>query len=962
MTVREKSPDRATFVMSEEQKRNLERCSSYIEKIVIPRHVLGFLTPWLPQEAVERIQAEELKGATAATAMLLKYLLQLEAEGWFRGFLDGLSAAGYTGLSQAIEDWDFEKIESLEAFRRLLRTIEPRVKNEIDPRNIITHLTSCIIERDIEEIRQMVEVKGPIAGAEKLIDCLLRSDKEEWPKTFTIALENERYDNVLELWDLKAGNGKHSSGEDTESEMDENTSAFSMLHFSEEPEKECLSSGSTVLSQGNKSSSSEIPEVAFAMKKDFKLRTYQEELAQPALSGKNTIICAPTGSGKTIVSLAICDHHLKTQPQGQKGKVLFLATKVPVYEQQKNVFKQYFDNSGYTVAGISGETHESAPCGMIFEKHDIIVLTPQILVNNLKDGVIPSLSMFTLLIFDECHNTTGNHPYSVLMHNYLSMKLGSSAARLPQIIGLTASVGVGKSKSIKETKEYICKLCAILDAHVISTVRENQEDLQRIVFKPEKIIREVGKRQEDRFSEIICSMMAKTEEMAKKVFPSLDSLSNIQTRSYGTQKYEQWIVDTQKKCRLLKMEDKVEESLICRTLFTYTEHLRKYNDALMINEDARTKDALNYLEDFFKNVKNGGYDETEKNLTENFEAKKQKLCEVSEDDLNENPKLDDLICILDDEYRQNPQTRTLLFVKTRALVTALKNWIEESEILSYLKPDVLIGRRKRDESTGMTLPSQKGVLDSFKSSDNSKMLIATSVADEGIDIAQCNLVLLYEYVGNVIKMIQVRGRGRAKDSKCILVTSKPDQAEKERINIYHETMMTKALEELQLMKEREFLDMIASMQHVEKIVRDAKNLSARRTPEGGNKKLLCGRCKRFACYTDDIRTIQNAHHAVIDKTFAERYRTKPHTKPRSFQGFQKRSKLMCNDSNCLHDWGITANYLTLRDIPLIKIESFVVEDIETGEQNIFTKWVGVNFTMKEFNMGEMVKKAPTDLQ
>lgn len=57
----------------------------------------------------------------------------------------------------------------------------------------------------------------------------------------------------------------------------------------------------------------------------------------------------------------------------------------------------------------------------------------------------------------------------------------------------------------------------------------------------------------------------------------------------------------------------------------------------------------------------------------------------------------------------------------------------------------------------MTLPAQKGVLHTFKTSGESKILIATSVADEGIDIAQCNLVILYEYVGNVITMIQTRG-------------------------------------------------------------------------------------------------------------------------------------------------------------------------------------------------------------
>lgn len=58
--------------------------------------------------------------------------------------------------------------------------------------------------------------------------------------------------------------------------------------------------------------------------------------------------------------------------------------------------------------------------------------------------------------------------------------------------------------------------------------------------------------------------------------------------------------------------------------------------------------------------------------------------------------------------------------------------------------------------TGMTLPAQKCALDAFRANGDN-ILIVTSVADEGIDIAQCNLVILYEYVGNVIKMIQTRG-------------------------------------------------------------------------------------------------------------------------------------------------------------------------------------------------------------
>lgn len=48
--------------------------------------------------------------------------------------------------------------------------------------------------------------------------------------------------------------------------------------------------------------------------------------------------------------------------------------------------------------------------------------------------------------------------------------------------------------------------------------------------------------------------------------------------------------------------------------------------------------------------------------------KEPELTALSKDESNENPKLEELACILDEAYRYNPQTRTILFAKTRALV------------------------------------------------------------------------------------------------------------------------------------------------------------------------------------------------------------------------------------------------------------------------------------------------------
>lgn len=48
--------------------------------------------------------------------------------------------------------------------------------------------------------------------------------------------------------------------------------------------------------------------------------------------------------------------------------------------------------------------------------------------------------------------------------------------------------------------------------------------------------------------------------------------------------------------------------------------------------------------------------------------KEPELTALSKDESNENPKLEELTCILDEAYHYNPQTRTILFAKTRALV------------------------------------------------------------------------------------------------------------------------------------------------------------------------------------------------------------------------------------------------------------------------------------------------------
>ncbi|HDQ16327.1 MAG TPA: hypothetical protein ENN45_04645, partial [Bacteroidetes bacterium] len=83
-----------------------------------------------------------------------------------------------------------------------------------------------------------------------------------------------------------------------------------------------------------------------------------------------------------------------------------------------------------------------------------------------------------------------------------------------------------------------------------------------------------------------------------------------------------------------------------------------------------------------------------------------------------------------------------------------------------------VGQASKDEDKGLSQKQQANVIKKFKSGEYN-ILIATSVAEEGLDIPSTDLVVFYEPVPSEIRLIQRRGRtGRKMPGKVIILIAK----------------------------------------------------------------------------------------------------------------------------------------------------------------------------------------------
>ncbi|KAJ8093606.1 Dicer-like protein 1 [Marasmius tenuissimus] len=489
-------------------------------------------------------------------------------------------------------------------------------------------------------------------------------------------------------------------------------------------------------------------------------RQYQEEIFVQA-QRENVIAALGTGSGKTYISTLLIKW-IATQEISRGRAVVFLVPKVPLVEQQGEFIAKH---TTLRVAKLHGESaHELTNrkgWEKTFAKNDVLVMTAQIFLNLITHSLW-SINKVSLLVFDECHHTRKNHPYNGIMREYMLVP----EEERPKVFGLTAS----PIQNAKNPIDSLNELQMNMNARVIG-VLDNVAELTKHTPKPIEVIKEY-------------TLPPETYDFPE---PSLFDCLNVFDPTTIKVISDIW-VDIERRYYVTR------ESLgpYCASLYLFSEvkrailalgqlESRKDIDPDLIVQRAPVDqeipldllemiDILLEYEGFFTSL------DSSPSLPLTVP-----ISWVT-------PKVKVLVDVLAAHYSSTFQG--IIFVDQRQVAACLAKVLPHVIGLEGLLQcgEVVGNNSDRNDMTKNNPASGTGnpPADTLKLFRDGvlNLLIATSVAEEGLDFPACDLVIRFDPLQHMVGYIQSRGRARNKISKFIIMLPEGDSVSLSRYHAF----------------------------------------------------------------------------------------------------------------------------------------------------------------------------------
>jgi Fanconi anemia group M protein len=462
-------------------------------------------------------------------------------------------------------------------------------------------------------------------------------------------------------------------------------------------------------------------------------RDYQINIAEGCLQ-RSTLVVLPTGLGKTIIALIVIAKVLEKK----EGKILFMAPTKPLVEQHASFLKKFLKADAVIFTGeVAPKEREK-----LWKECDIIVSTPQVIANDLISDRI-SLSNVSLIIFDEAHRAVGNYAYVFVAEKF--KEYGGLS------LGMTASPGSDVNKIIdvySNLNFHGVEIRSEYDPDVVNYVHDVK--IKWIHVDIPKQIKIVAKLLRDVLDQQIKELQKHGLLIGRKV---------VSTRN---------LLDVQK-----QIQSKLKSG---KTSYFHAATIQakalKVNHAIELAETQGVSALNNYFERLTVEASTKGSSKASRSLVK--EPKIKKAMELSKEMHFEHPKLARIVDVVKNQIKEKRDSRIIVFTHYRDTAELVTNELSK---IKDVRPVRFVGQANRGKDKGLRQKEQVEAIQKFKEGIYNVM-VATSVAEEGLDIPSTDLVVFYEPVPSEIRTIQRRGRtGRRMAGEVVILITKSSRDE-----------------------------------------------------------------------------------------------------------------------------------------------------------------------------------------
>jgi Fanconi anemia group M protein len=495
-------------------------------------------------------------------------------------------------------------------------------------------------------------------------------------------------------------------------------------------------------------------------------RKYQIAIAVHATED-NTLVVLPTGLGKTAVALLVTAMRLRACG----GKILMMAPTKPLVDQHLKMFSDKLiepdgdrETMGSGFALFTGETPTDERKEM-WKSSRVIFATPQVIKNDIIAGRY-SLKDVSLLIVDECHRAVGNYAYVFIAEEY--MKTGKN----PLILAMTASPG--------SKEEKLMDVCYALSVKIVETRTEENADVKPYIHEREIKYVDITLPPELEHAVIV---LKKLLDMRLKglgelgyIVPSADKLTMAALNSINVQIQR-------------KIAERNTDAFLAASVHA---EIMKIRHAVTLAESQGSEILKAYLNKLSaEGMSPSGTKASQRLCRDELFVSLLKDTDTWEYELL--PKFEKTFELVSTQLGEYPESRIIIFANFRDTVTALCDYLVKRGVDARK----FIGQASKDSVKGLTQKKQIETLGEFRDGVF-KVLIATSVGEEGLDVPSTDMVIFYESVPSEVRSIQRKGRTGRHGSGTIyvLITKGTTDETFTHVSRVREKAMTKGIRSL----------------------------------------------------------------------------------------------------------------------------------------------------------------------